>query len=256
MLDLAGPHGRVVPPVPRGGIRRIRCRRPPLKPPPTPKSNGEATTQGPHPPLSQEGKENKEFPSPLGRPVAELPAPGAAQPPIRGQGEGPEKLHGEATPTTIGNRSIVSGRWRSFLIVLSVLATDQISKIVVENRMPLGHTIPILPFFSLSHVQNTGAAFGMFADSNGAFIVLTVVILALLAKMHRELAGQGTWAAVGVLLVWGGAVGNLVDRIRTGAVTDFLDFYWRGWHWPAFNVADSAITVGVTLLFVQNLFKK
>jgi signal peptidase II len=139
---------------------------------------------------------------------------------------------------------------------LTVLVIDQISKIVVENQMPLGHAIPILPFFSLTHVQNTGAAFGMFADSNRAFIVLTLVLLALLAKMHRDLAGQGKWASVGVLLVWGGAVGNLVDRIRVGAVTDFLDFYWRGWHWPAFNVADSAITVGVTLLFVQNLFKK
>jgi signal peptidase II len=150
----------------------------------------------------------------------------------------------------------LSHRWRSLSLILAVLAIDQTSKVAVEKWMPLGQTTPILPFFSLTHVQNTGAAFGMFADSNGAFIVLTLVILALLAKMHRDLAGQGKWASVGVLLVWGGAVGNLVDRIRVGAVTDFLDFYWRGWHWPAFNVADSAITVGVTLLFVQNLFKK
>lgn len=143
---------------------------------------------------------------------------------------------------------------RRFLsTVLSVLFLDQTSKIVLENLLPLGHSVPVLPFFALTHVQNTGAAFGIFAQSNGLFIGLTVVILALLVKMHKELAAQGAWARVGIAFVWGGALGNLVDRIRNGAVTDFLDVYWKTWHWPAFNVADSAITVGVSFLLIQNL---
>jgi signal peptidase II len=142
---------------------------------------------------------------------------------------------------------------RRFLsTVLSVLFLDQTSKIVLENLLPLGHSVPVLPFFALTHVQNTGAAFGIFAQSNKLFIGLTVVILALLVKMHKELAAQGAWARVGIAFVWGGALGNLVDRIRNGAVTDFLDVYWKTWHWPAFNVADSAITVGVSLLLLQN----
>lgn len=139
------------------------------------------------------------------------------------------------------------------LVVGSVWGVDLVTKLTVEKWVPLGHSIPLLPIFSLTHVQNTGAAFGLFADSNGALIVLTLVILAVLGKMHRELASQGKWANVGILLVWGGALGNLTDRVRNTAVTDFLDIFWKGWHWPAFNVADSAITVGVTLLFVQNL---
>ncbi len=143
---------------------------------------------------------------------------------------------------------------RRFLsTVLSVLFLDQTSKIVLENLLPLGHSVPVLPFFALTHVQNTGAAFGIFAQSNKLFIGLTVVILALLVKMHKELAAQGAWARVGIAFVWGGALGNLVDRIRNGAVTDFLDVYWKTWHWPAFNVADSAITVGVSFLLIQNL---
>ena len=136
--------------------------------------------------------------------------------------------------------------------VLLILFLDQVSKVVVERLLPLSHSVPLLPCFALTHVQNTGAAFGIFAQSNKLFIGLTVVILALLVKMHKELTTQGAWARVGIAFVWGGALGNLVDRLRNGAVTDFLDVYWKSWHWPAFNVADSAITVGVSLLLLQN----
>lgn len=144
---------------------------------------------------------------------------------------------------------------RLILTVLGILILDQSSKIAVENLLPLGHSVPLLSFFAFTHVQNTGAAFGFLAQSNKLFIGLTVVILALLVKMHKELVAQGPWARVGISLVWGGALGNLVDRLRNGAVTDFLDVYWRAWHWPAFNVADSAISVGVGLLLLQNMVK-
>ena len=142
---------------------------------------------------------------------------------------------------------------RFVLIVISIFFLDQGSKIRVEQFLPLGHSVPVWPFFALTHVQNTGAAFGILAQSNRLFIGLTVVILALLIKMHKELTEQGAWARTGIAFVWGGALGNLVDRIRNGAVTDFLDVYWKAWHWPAFNVADSAITVWVCLLLLQNI---
>lgn len=141
---------------------------------------------------------------------------------------------------------------RFIAVVLSLFVLDQASKILVEIYLPLGHQVPLLPFFALTHVQNTGAAFGILADSNRLFVSLTIVILALLVKMHKDLTSQGPWANVGVALVWSGAMGNLADRLRRGAVTDFLDVYWHGWHWPAFNLADSAISVGVSLLLLQN----
>jgi len=137
--------------------------------------------------------------------------------------------------------------------VLAVLSLDQASKILVEKFLPLGHSIFVLPIFALTHVQNTGAAFGVLAHSNRLFIGLTVIILALLVKMHKDLTAQGAWARVGIAFVWGGALGNMADRLRNGAVTDFLDVFWKTWHWPAFNVADSAITVGVCLLLIQNV---
>ncbi|MBL0058624.1 MAG: signal peptidase II [Elusimicrobia bacterium] len=139
-------------------------------------------------------------------------------------------------------------------VLLGILLLDQASKILVEKLLPLGQSVTLLPFFALTHVQNTGAAFGLFPQSNGVFVGLTLAILGLLLKMHRELAAQGILARLGLALVWGGALGNLGDRLRRGAVTDFLDVYWKGWHWPAFNVADSAITVGVSFLLIQNFF--
>ena len=145
---------------------------------------------------------------------------------------------------------------RFISIVLTILFLDQTSKIAIEILLPLGHSVPLLSCFALTHVQNTGAAFGIFAQSNKLFIGLTFVILALLVKMHKELTAPGVWGRTGIALVWGGAVGNLVDRIRNGAVTDFLDVFWHAWHWPAFNVADSAISVGVGLLLIQNLMKE
>ena len=139
-------------------------------------------------------------------------------------------------------------------IALGLLAADQAAKTLVRELIPLGHSVHVLPFFSLTHAQNTGAAFGIFPGANWLFVGLTFVILGFLFKMHRELVAQGPLARAGIPLLWGGALGNAVDRVWLGAVTDFLDVYWRGWHWPAFNVADSAISTGIVLLLAQHLF--
>lgn len=144
-------------------------------------------------------------------------------------------------------------RWLFPAILFDVLFMDQLTKWVVQKHIPLYGFKPVWPVLNLVHVQNTGASFGMFQDSNRAFIVLSVLILVFLAVMHKKLAADGPLTTAGLACLWGGALGNLIDRIRVGAVVDFLDFFWGPRHWPAFNVADSAITVGVTLMFLESL---
>jgi signal peptidase II len=138
-------------------------------------------------------------------------------------------------------------------VAAGILILDQVSKGMVHGWVPLYSAARFGPFFNLTHVLNTGASFSMFPDANRAFIGLTIVILAVLAVLHRRLAGEGALTAFGVACLWGGALGNLADRLRRGAVVDFLDFHLGVHHWPAFNVADSAITVGVALMFLQNI---
>lgn len=141
--------------------------------------------------------------------------------------------------------------------ILTALA-DQATKLVffrylVEGGRPL---VEVLPFFNLVTVWNYGASFGMFNSGSrtgsAVFVVLAVVIVAGLVMWLRRVETRILGLALG--LVIGGAVGNVIDRLRFGAVFDFLDFHALGWHWPAFNLADSAITVGVGLLLIDSLF--
>ncbi len=115
----------------------------------------------------------------------------------------------------------------------------------------------MLPVLNLTLVFNEGAAFSFLATASGwqrwFFIALAVVITAVLVGWLAKLQPHERITAAGLSLVAGGAVGNLVDRLLYGHVVDFLDFYWRSWHWPAFNVADSAITIGVALLLLEAL---
>jgi signal peptidase II len=122
--------------------------------------------------------------------------------------------------------------------------------------MSYGQSIPLTGFFNLVHVWNTGAAFSFLADAGGwqryFFIVITLGVSIILVVMLRK--PRTRTEALGYSLVLGGALGNGFDRVVRGYVVDYLDFYWRNWHWPAFNVADSGITLGVFLL-VLNTFK-
>jgi signal peptidase II len=135
-----------------------------------------------------------------------------------------------------------------------IIVFDQVSKAAVTDRIPLHSSITVLPgLFDLTHVKNSGAAFGLFASVespirgillNGvAFVVFLLVLLYALRSSARS-----TRLQTGLALILGGAVGNLIDRLRFGSVTDFLEVYIGTHHWPTFNVADSAITVGVCLL--------
>ena len=140
---------------------------------------------------------------------------------------------------------------------LVVLILDQLSKAVALRQLLPGAPVTVVDgFFSLTLVMNPGLAFGMLSSTPTAWrwmvAVLSLAALATLASVGIRLLATGGWTTrVALGFIFGGAAGNLIDRGRFGAVVDFLDFYWRGYHWPAFNVADSAISVGVALLAVR-----
>lgn len=135
---------------------------------------------------------------------------------------------------------------------MGVLVADQISKVWIERLLLPGCGIQVLPgLFSLTRVHNTGVAFGMAQGNNLLTGILALGILGLSAWVAKSWDWKKEWVQVVAALVAGGAVGNLMDRMRLGYVLDFLDFHYAGWSWPAFNVADSAISVGVTLLVLS-----
>lgn len=142
---------------------------------------------------------------------------------------------------------------KRFTVLLAVVyLLDVISKIAIRTRLPFGSEIQLLPFFSIVHVTNTGVAFGLFQGKNILFAVVGVIFSAVLITIAYRHRKKDPFLTAILGLVLGGAWGNLTDRILFGRVTDFLDFYWRAYHWPAFNVADSAICVGAALLIWQN----
>jgi signal peptidase II len=124
----------------------------------------------------------------------------------------------------------------------------------------LHESVPVIPgFFNLTYVRNKGAAFGILSGMQGAwrtvfFVIVSLVALSVLAVLVKKTAER--LALVAYALISGGAVGNLIDRVRFGEVVDFVEWFYRSFHWPAFNVADSAITVGVGLLMIEMLFLK
>jgi signal peptidase II len=143
-----------------------------------------------------------------------------------------------------------------------VLIVDQMTKIWVSHTIALNEAIPVIPgLFNLVYVRNRGMAFGMMNRPGSdwtsyALIAASVVAIAVLLFWFGKAKNEGYRLVIGLSLVIGGATGNLIDRLRLGEVTDFLDFYLRslGWHWPAFNVADSAVTVGTIWLAAYILF--
>jgi signal peptidase II len=128
-------------------------------------------------------------------------------------------------------------------IAAVIFGADRWTKHLVETRMAYGDVLPVFPLFNLTYVTNTGAAFGIGEDRNKFFIGISVVVLIAIFMVARK-AGSDLRIKAAIALIVGGALGNLYDRITRGYVTDFLDFYAGSRHWPAFNVADSAILVG------------
>ena len=145
------------------------------------------------------------------------------------------------------------------LLAGAIVVLDQITKAIVLARLPLGVPVTVIDgWLALTLVLNPGLAFGLLGSvpQGWRWVVaaLSLVALAVLARVALRVLPAGGWTGrLAIGLIFGGAVGNLVDRARFGAVVDFVDVYWRGWHWPAFNVADSAISVGVALLALRLL---
>ena len=143
-----------------------------------------------------------------------------------------------------------------------VLLFDQVTKVVILKTMPLYHSVSVMPgFFSLTHIHNPGGAFGFLAGQSPdarrmIFLVISFFALCVIFYLYSNTPRSHSLLATGFAMIFGGAIGNLLDRIRFGKVVDFLDFYIGNLHWPAFNIADSAISIGMGIFVFHLLFKK
>jgi len=151
-----------------------------------------------------------------------------------------------------------SGVWLWLSVAFITLLLDQITKIAIVGSFALGEALPITSFFNLVRVHNPGAAFSFLADAGGwqrwFFTGLGVAAAGVMVYLLRSHTGQ-TLFCLALSLLLGGAVGNVIDRVLYSYVVDFLDFYYGTWHFPAFNVADSAITLGAGLLILDELLR-
>jgi signal peptidase II len=143
---------------------------------------------------------------------------------------------------------------------LAVVVADQVSKAMIVASFELYDRVQLLPVFGITRLHNTGAAFSFLASAGGwqrwFFITIAVVVTTLVCVWLRRMPrrGQG-WLAASLALIVGGAIGNVIDRVFHGHVVDFLSFHWDRWFFPAFNVADAAITVGAVILLIESLFE-
>ena len=146
-------------------------------------------------------------------------------------------------------------RTRVLLIAIAVLTLDQVTKLMVSAWIPFQTRIPLVDnLLALTHVRNTGAAFGLFADAPAAPVRVGLVIVSVLAVGLIWAYARDGWHEPRIViafgLILGGALGNLIDRLRLHYVVDFVDVHWGRYHWPSFNVADMAITLGAISLFI------
>ncbi len=148
--------------------------------------------------------------------------------------------------------------WLWLALALLVLVLDQLTKWLIVGQFVLGDSRPVTSFFNLVRAHNTGAAFSFLAQAGGwqrwLFTGIGIAASALMVWMLRAHPGQKLFGFA-VACVLGGAIGNVVDRLVHGYVVDFLDVHWAGWHFPAFNVADSAITLGAACLLLDELLR-
>jgi len=139
------------------------------------------------------------------------------------------------------------------LIVATVIALDQITKYMIITSFNAYDSIEIFPFLNIVSVRNTGAAFGMFRGLGSSFfIVISIAAIIFIGTLIM----RNVYNFIGLSLILGGAVGNLIDRLIYGKVVDFIDFSVGNFHWPAFNVADSSLTIGIGIILITSLLKK
>ncbi|WP_036134639.1 signal peptidase II [Marinobacter nitratireducens] len=145
--------------------------------------------------------------------------------------------------------------WLAVLVVVIDLGT----KAMATAMLTYGDPVPVMPMFNLTLLHNTGAAFSFLAEAAGwqrwFFVTLALVVSVVLVVWLKRLKHHETWIAIAVALILGGALGNVYDRVVHGYVVDFLHFYWQDWHFPAFNLADTAITIGAAMM-ILDMFRK
>ena len=152
--------------------------------------------------------------------------------------------------------------WILLIVFLVVIALDQSTKLIIQQTLPLHKTVEIIPgFFNLIHVRNTGGAFGIFGGEKGPvgsvlFVAASLVAVGILVILFMRVKEHEKMLKFSFALLLSGAIGNLIDRVSYGEVVDFLDFHVSSYHWPAFNVADSAISVGIGLMALELLIKE
>jgi signal peptidase II len=155
--------------------------------------------------------------------------------------------------------SAIRGRMPELWLSAIIVVLDQLTKALIRSKLALHDSVNVVPgMLDITHVRNTGAAFGMLNDmqfqyKTGVMVLIAVLALMAVGTYAMTLPRDQRIARLGLALILGGAVGNLIDRALTGYVIDFVDVYWRGIHFWAFNVADSAITVGVVLMLLDVL---
>ncbi len=160
-------------------------------------------------------------------------------------------------PGTVSS-SAPRGHLRWLWLSAAVLVIDQVTKQLAAHYLVYATPVPVLPFLDLTLVHNTGAAFSFLSGASGwqrwLLSAIAAAIGVAIVIWLRRLPARAGWQPPGFALILGGALGNLSDRILQGYVIDFIDCYYRHWHWPAFNVADSAITIGAALLILDMMY--
>jgi len=158
-------------------------------------------------------------------------------------------------------RNEIRGRLPYLMLVIVALALDRWTKLIVDSRMRLNQTIPVIDgFFSITYVRNTGVAFGILdsgpsSTKSMALAALTLAAIAGVLVYSWRAPARQRWTQIALSMILAGALGNLYDRVRFGYVVDFIEVYYQSFHWPSFNVADSVISTGVALLALD-MFRK
>ena len=160
---------------------------------------------------------------------------------------------GKITPGSGEEKRII---WTSAIIVGVLVLIDQITKCIIIDKFPqIGDSIVITSFFNINHVRNLGAAWGMFSGYGYVLLSFSIIVLIALIYFMRHLTEGWGERYIALSMIASGIIGNSIDRIWHHSVVDFLDFHINQHHWPSFNVADSAITIGVTIFIISSFFR-
>lgn len=142
-------------------------------------------------------------------------------------------------------------------LAVVVIIADQLTKYVASTSLIMHQPVAVIPMFNWTLMHNTGAAFSFLADAGGwqrwFFAVIAVVVSVVIVLWIKRLEQHEKWQAIALALILGGAIGNVIDRIWLGYVVDFIQVYYQQWYWPAFNIADSAISFGVVMIIIESI---